>query len=974
MEDKKVTLAKLDFDFGSAVSDIAKLSDEIVTLKKANADLKKEGKESSEVYQANAVKLRQLGNEYRVQQKVITDFNTEKKEEIKIIEQTDGSIKQLEAALASNRNAYRLLSKEERENLEVGGQLLKTIQSQDKEYKDLQVSIGTTQVNVGNYQQAVEDAIKSQGGFGSIIDNSITNINSYRTQLIAIRNTFKATSVTVNGTSKAFGILRGAIIATGIGALLIALGGLVALLTKTQKGMDFLKAATAGVGSVFKNLQDISIRIGESLVKAFNDPKKAITDLGKFILDNLINRLQAVGKVITALGAGFSALAKGNIKDLKKAGEDLGRAFVQATTGLDEAQQKKIADGFANTAKEMQAEAKTAFELEKSLLSLEKREAQLAVSRAKNEAEIEDLKKKSDDTENFSLEQREAFARRAIALETGLLATQIAISKEKVRIFKEQNKLSTSTEAELQKVRDAEIELAGFQKQSLTLQTELNNKINSLSKEQAAIKQAQLDKENEIAAEKLALEQEKIKAEEEAIAAVIERNQTELQALNQKFLDELVAIGAGGEEQKALTEQQFKALQLLQKEHEESIAQIKKDAFEKELDDRIATDSEAFKRQQVLNTIQLNQELLLLGDNEEAKEKLRREFEIKNLNDTKKYLEEQFQVIQAALSQDLLADAGLGFADAILSDEEKQELEDRLNSVSAQISEIALQIGEATAAVMIDGKSPLQNLLGFDDESFEKFQEGIGIALESVEQLGAIVSDAIGVRTSKQIAALDKLRANDSISAEEYEKRKEAIEKKAFERNKKIQATLATVNYLQGVINILAAPSTIPQPFDGIYRAVQLGILSASYGVNLAKIKNQKFEEGGLIEGNSHSQGGVPFTVQGRGGFEAEGGEYIVNKQATKQNMALLEAINASSGGFKNFAKFGSYADGGIVASSINRTSSSSGNVLRDVFASDEFAEVLTGAIAAMPPPELNIVELATEQSRQVSIKELARV
>ena len=57
-----------------------------------------------------------------------------------------------------------------------------------------------------------------------------------------------------------------------------------------------------------------------------------------------------------------------------------------------------------------------------------------------------------------------------------------------------------------------------------------------------------------------------------------------------------------------------------------------------------------------------------------------------------------------------------------------------------------------------------------------------------------------------------------------------------------------------------------------------------------------------MIEGPAHSQGGVPFTVQGRGGFEAEGGEFIVNKKSTAKFLPLLQKINSVK-----------FAEGGMI-------------------------------------------------------------
>ena len=73
----------------------------------------------------------------------------------------------------------------------------------------------------------------------------------------------------------------------------------------------------------------------------------------------------------------------------------------------------------------------------------------------------------------------------------------------------------------------------------------------------------------------------------------------------------------------------------------------------------------------------------------------------------------------------------------------------------------------------------------------------------------------------------------------------EKSQKQAFERSKKIQIAQALMSSAQGIVNILSAVSTIPQPFDGIYKAAQIAILGASTVAQVQKIRNQKFESSG---------------------------------------------------------------------------------------------------------------------------------
>lgn len=64
--------------------------------------------------------------------------------------------------------------------------------------------------------------------------------------------------------------------------------------------------------------------------------------------------------------------------------------------------------------------------------------------------------------------------------------------------------------------------------------------------------------------------------------------------------------------------------------------------------------------------------------------------------------------------------------------------------------------------------------------------------------------------------------------------------------------------------------------------------------VNGRQFVPTRFAEGGIVNGPSHEQGGIPFTVQGQGGYEMEGGEFIVNKKASSLHRELLESINNS--------------------------------------------------------------------------------
>jgi len=106
--------------------------------------------------------------------------------------------------------------------------------------------------------------------------------------------------------------------------------------------------------------------------------------------------------------------------------------------------------------------------------------------------------------------------------------------------------------------------------------------------------------------------------------------------------------------------------------------------------------------------------------------------------------------------------------------------------------------------------------------------------------------------------------------------------------------------------------------------AISAGLAAASFAAEVAAINSRKFvpkqfEQGGMVSGPSHAEGGVPFSVQGQGGYEMEGGEFIVNKRATAMHRDLLERINNSQR-VKPLAGAYKFAQGGLVAAQANES------------------------------------------------------
>lgn len=169
-------------------------------------------------------------------------------------------------------------------------------------------------------------------------------------------------------------------------------------------------------------------------------------------------------------------------------------------------------------------------------------------------------------------------------------------------------------------------------------------------------------------------------------------------------------------------------------------------------------------------------------------------------------------------------------------------------------------------------------------------------------------------KIQKQQEQLDKKK-------KALEDRQKAAEQKRNKQNQKVQIAQATASTALAVTNALAV-----QPW---FLGVALAAVAAAMGaVQIATIAKQKFADGGVIQGASHSQGGVKVL---NGQAEVEGGEYITNKVTTSKNVDVLTFINSkkkkldlsdfvefySNGSNKNYSKpFKTvFADGGTLPS-----------------------------------------------------------
>lgn len=242
----------------------------------------------------------------------------------------------------------------------------------------------------------------------------------------------------------------------------------------------------------------------------------------------------------------------------------------------------------------------------------------------------------------------------------------------------------------------------------------------------------------------------------------------------------------------------------------------------------------------------------------------------------------------------------------------------------------------------------LESLKSFQELALQLREEGASMANDIYQDIAAERLDQLNREIDAELAALDRrysveediLKAqldNQLITESQFRAKRlelqkseisqrNSLEKSKFDAEKKQDLNNARADYLaalaQAFINEVIAG--VPFPFNVTNSLITSGGAAIAYAGQVAAISQrkfvpQKFEQGGMVSGPSHAEGGVPFTVQGQGGYEMEGGEFIVNKRAASMHRDLLERINNS---YKVRPMAGAYkfAQGGLVSMQANES------------------------------------------------------
>lgn len=255
-----------------------------------------------------------------------------------------------------------------------------------------------------------------------------------------------------------------------------------------------------------------------------------------------------------------------------------------------------------------------------------------------------------------------------------------------------------------------------------------------------------------------------------------------------------------------------------------------------------------------------------------------------------------------------LAEQAQAAADAIgmITDVLNQALQAQLDELNEQMDALNEQYDNAQAK---------------REEHASKVEE-----LENkLENASGARADAIRDELKEEVNARDKAQREEEKIAKQKEKLEAQIAKKEkqMKRNELISnIAIGLANVAQAVTKALTAGPIVGQVLAGITAAlgaVQVGIMTKQ----LAKL-----EKGGEIIGPSHANGGVPIPGTN---YEAEGGEFVVNKVSYGANEGLIRFINDTPRGVTMADLMGVVPAGSAPAVSSTMTSSGEDRIVEAI-------------------------------------------
>lgn len=513
-------------------------NDEILRLNGAQKILTLTNKKGSEEWVENSVALKDNKKQLNSLEKQISnntaknkDFNTVRKNTTAELNKEAVTINDLRAQNKKLLDVKNNLNLKNKEQAKLATEIDKKLNKNNETIKENSDAFTQQKLNIGNYGSALNGLSPKLAAFVTGATATVTSLKAQKTALAA--------------SSKGLNLFRIALIATGIGAIVVALGLMIGLFLKTQKAVDGLTRFLAPLKEIFSSIIGVLEVLGGDLLEVFSNPKQAITDLGALIKKNITNRIDGLIEIFGILGDVIKEVLSFNFDGAIDATEGLGEALSKTGTGIENLGTKL--KNFSDGAGEFISEAIDRGNKIANLgIEAEEQEIKLIGLRAKNLQIIKEQelitkdKSKTDQERNDALDIALSKSKEIETAELSILdikIEQMKLSQEANDTSREEQKELAELEAERSQAvitnKANELRFIGVANQ---LQTAAAKEAVKFAKDRLTTAVDDLDLELDLFRE---LNRAKLEIDGELNTAIVEAKLSTLEIINQKELEAL---------------------------------------------------------------------------------------------------------------------------------------------------------------------------------------------------------------------------------------------------------------------------------------------------------------------------------------------------------------------------------------------------------------------------------------------------
>ena len=326
---------------------------------------------------------------------------------------------------------------------------------------------------------------------------------------------FKQARLAALGFVKSLGLVKVALISSGIGAVVLLVTALTQAFKRSEEGQNMFSKGMTMIGAVVNVLLDRLADLGEAIIYVFTKPGDALKDFGGMIKSFVVDKIKGVIEGLGLMGGAISKLFKGDFKgalnDAKDGIVTLNKSMNPAVMLVD-----SLTESTKGLVKEMNEEAKIAGQIADQRAKADKIDRALILERAEASRKFNELRERAADKENVSIEDRIAALKEAGRIEEEITLKEIEAARIRFEAKQAENALGKSTKEDLDEEANLKAKLIDLEtmrlKKQKTLTAEITTNLREAEAERKAI-QAQKDAEAKV-------EADKEKARLEAIAAI----------------------------------------------------------------------------------------------------------------------------------------------------------------------------------------------------------------------------------------------------------------------------------------------------------------------------------------------------------------------------------------------------------------------------------------------------------------------